>query len=119
MAPAVVGDGALPLVNHYVIGVPTRLSPVRQLSVLAPSASAASAVDTPDRAVESLCVASMRGGLAIIETKTAGDCGIDAMAYFANVPRTASSFKTLRLSLAAFIESVAGKAEWQCIFRER
>ena len=52
---------------------------------------------------------SLRAGLAVLHTQAAGDCGIDAMSYYTALPRTASSFKAVRKSLADFMVSVAAK----------
>ena len=110
--PAVAG-GVFPRVNHFVIGVPVGgRSTLPNGTAVGESASASSAVTSGD----SLRVMSLRAGLAVLHTQAAGDCGIDAMSYYTALPRTASSFKAVRKSLADFMVSVAAKPEWQRIF---
>ncbi len=110
------GRDAVPLVNHFVIGAPLRSMTDSSASRHLPAASALSAAG---HSQGDLRVASARAGLAVIHTQMAGDCGIDAMAYYAAVPRTASTYKAIRGALAMLMETVAEDPIWQDIFRAR
>jgi hypothetical protein len=104
-------DGCLPVVRHYVIGVARENLDTTCTVVPSPNAATAS---SGEHSLRALCASV---GFGIIHTQMAGDCGIDVMAYFSSEPRTVSTFKSIRMRLAAFMDSVAFDPVWQNAYR--
>ena len=95
--------GSMPEFRHYVIGVP--LPERSHGGVLDPVSGSAS--------LRAVCLTL---GFGVMETQTAGDCGIDAMCHHQGLPRTPAEFKRVRCELAAFMEDHAEDAAWQECF---
>jgi len=89
--------------NHYVIGERVREQP-------------SGLVHAPAGTEESVHISAARAGLAVHVTQSLGDCGIDAMCYWADLPRRPASFKQMRYEIAAFIDSVSEDTCWQDVF---
>ena len=88
--------------SHYVIGtrcrsdVPVSIGPVGSGVKLRP-----------------VCLAL---GVAVSETQSLGDCGVDAMCFHRGEARTLVGFKRVRLDLARYMRGVAEDEKWQICF---
>ena len=86
-------DEAKVAFGHYVIGtkcrwdVPVSIGPVGSCVALRP-----------------VCLAL---GVAVLETQSLGDCGVDVMCFHRGEARTPAGFKRVRLNLAGYMRSVA------------
>ena len=85
--------------NHWVIGDD------KTRARLGPGAWAKSAHFQADRA-----------GWRLRSTAAQGDCGIDAMAYWENRPRTADSWLEIRQEIAGAMITLAKDPDWQDAF---
>ena len=90
----------MPVMNHWVVGVP-----ILGVSLLMLGDSAL------------LVNLMLKRGLSVRKTQAMGDCGIDAWAHALGLPRTASRFKSLRADMANFMVGKAEDELWQNIFR--
>ena len=61
----------------------------------------------------------MKVGWQTRATQTAGDCGVDTMAYFAGLDRTPFAWCDIRIDLADLREAVAADMGWQDCFTAR
>ena len=95
-----VSIGGMPVMNHWVVGVPI-------LGVSLPMLG--------DSAL--LVNLMLKRGLSVRKTQAMGDCGIDAWAHALGLPRTASRFKSMRADMATFMVGKAHDELWQNIFR--
>ena len=96
-------DEAHVVFGHYVIGrscrsdAPLSIGPVGRGEALRP-----------------VC---LRLGVAVLETQSMGDCGVDAMCFHRGEARTPAGFKRVRLDLARYMRSVAEDVNWQLCFQ--
>ena len=98
LVPALAGG--MPVMNHWVVGVPI-------LGVSLPMLGDSALLDN----------LMLKRGLSVRKTQAMGDCGIDAWAHALGLPRTASRFKSLRADMATFMVGKAHDELWQNIFR--
>jgi hypothetical protein len=57
-----------------------------------------------------------RVGWVLKQTNATGDCGPDCLAYFAGMPRTPMSWKSVRQELADFMLTVRDDPQWMAAF---
>ena len=67
-----------------------------------------------DVALRPVCLAL---GVAVLETQSLGDCGVDAMCFHRGEARTPACFKRVRLDLAKYMRSVVEDENWQICFQ--
>jgi hypothetical protein len=97
--PAESDGMILPPVKHWVIG-----------AELGSAAAVASGLGPwVDESVAGV-------GWRALPTDATGDCGIDTMAYYLGLPRTAASWSNIRAELADFYGRIADDPMWQEIF---
>ena len=92
--------------NHYVVGLPVYGKKLE-------ATTAVQAGDVPSSHFRTLCAMC---GFGVLETQSAGDCGIDAMSFYAGLDRTSGQFKATRARLGEFIQHKCKCPLWQAIF---
>ena len=101
---ATVRGGAIPKVNHYVIGV-TATAEERGAAPQEPKGGVALAAGARK--------AAMDGGWMLKATESTGNCAFDAMAYHTHQVREPATWQSIRDVVADYMIEVSDRKEWQ------
>ena len=95
-------SGDNPIVNHFVIGVASKLSASGDDPAVVGHAKASCARRS-----------ALRAGWQLKATSADGNCGPDAMAYHLGLPRRLYTWNRFRSEIADFLVAHAGDSKWQ------